>query len=320
MFLFIFPFILFTMARNEEKAQSMLNRYLAGKRAESDVHGGKARRRPFLASECDDLADADRWRHQVLREIGRKVMEIQNAGLGASQLMDLNDEINKLLREKTHWERRIVELGGPDFSKTAPGEAPGAGQERGKGYQYFGAAKDLPGVKELFSAGGEGGGEGEARAGARRPPRRRAEAARRLDATYFGFRDEDDGVLLKLERAAEESRKRAALDAWWEQHASDAEVPKPTAEGGSAPGAETDAQDGRMRGALGARVGSADGVDAARAAAPVALAASLEDRPAEEAELASGGYAAHVPLPSEEDIKSSVLQAKKKALLERLAA
>ena len=29
----------------------------------------------------------------------------------------MNDEINKLIREKGHWERRIVELGGPDYSK-----------------------------------------------------------------------------------------------------------------------------------------------------------------------------------------------------------
>lgn len=28
----------------------------------------------------------------------------------------MNDEINKLLREKTHWEARIVELGGPDYN------------------------------------------------------------------------------------------------------------------------------------------------------------------------------------------------------------
>ena len=49
------------------------------------------------------------------REIGRKVMEIQNAGLGEHRLRDLNDEINKLIREKGHWERRILQLGGPNY-------------------------------------------------------------------------------------------------------------------------------------------------------------------------------------------------------------
>lgn len=65
------------MARNEEKAHSVLNRYLAGK-GELKV----AAKRPYLASEVDDLNEADKWRQQILREIGRKVMEIQNAGLG----------------------------------------------------------------------------------------------------------------------------------------------------------------------------------------------------------------------------------------------
>ena len=44
-------------------------------------------------------------------------MEIQNAALGEHKLRDLNDEINKLIREKGHWERRILELGGPDYRK-----------------------------------------------------------------------------------------------------------------------------------------------------------------------------------------------------------
>ena len=42
------------------------------------------------------------------------------AGLGEFRLRDLNDEINKLLREKGHWEVRIRELGGPDHSAGGP--------------------------------------------------------------------------------------------------------------------------------------------------------------------------------------------------------
>lgn len=67
------------MARNQEKAQSMMNRYLKGKQEEAS---GPRKLRPFLASECTDLHDADRWHHQIIREISRKVSEIQNAGLG----------------------------------------------------------------------------------------------------------------------------------------------------------------------------------------------------------------------------------------------
>lgn len=70
------------------------------------------------------------------------------------RIRDLNDEINKLIREKGHWERRIVELGGPDYAKIAPPIADSEGHVvkdgRGGGYRYFGAAKNLPGVRELF--------------------------------------------------------------------------------------------------------------------------------------------------------------------------
>ena len=37
------------------------------------------------------------------------------AGLGEFKIRDLNDEINKLLREKLAWEERILEIGGPDY-------------------------------------------------------------------------------------------------------------------------------------------------------------------------------------------------------------
>ena len=59
---------------------------------------------------------------QVIREISKKVSQIQNAGLGEFRIRDLNDEINKLLREKGHWEARIIELVSKlvRFSKTAP--------------------------------------------------------------------------------------------------------------------------------------------------------------------------------------------------------
>lgn len=49
-----------------------------------------------------------------------------------------------------------MELGGPDYSKLGPrvtdseGKALAEATGRGPGYRYFGAAKNLPGVKELF--------------------------------------------------------------------------------------------------------------------------------------------------------------------------
>lgn len=196
------------MARNEEKAQSMLNRFIALKAEEKKK---PKERRPYLASECRDLAEADKWRQQIMREIGRKVAEIQNEGLGEHRLRDLNDEINKLIREKGHWERRIVELGGPNYTKHSAKmtdlegnivDVPNPGG-RGPGYRYFGAAKKLPGVKELFEKPPE-----------LRKRRTRYDIYKRIDASYYGYRDDEDGILERLEGPAEMKLRSEAVEEW----------------------------------------------------------------------------------------------------------
>ena len=73
-------------------------------------------RRPILAEKCDNLHEAEKWRGQIIREISKNVREIQNATLGEHVIRDLNDKINKLLREKRHWEKRITQLGGIDYT------------------------------------------------------------------------------------------------------------------------------------------------------------------------------------------------------------
>lgn len=74
------------------------------------------------------------------------------AGLGEFRIRDLNDEINKLLREKRHWEDQIRELGGPDYFRVGPRMLDHEGREvpGNRGYRYFGAAKDLPGDMPLL--------------------------------------------------------------------------------------------------------------------------------------------------------------------------
>jgi len=141
------------MARNEEKAMAMLNRWVKMKRGLNTVDKGK---RPARPEECGNVAEADNWRKQIVRELIKKVSDIQNASLGEHRIRDLNDEINGLLREKTRWEEHIREMGGPDYKsaaialqmETADGGVELAGQT--DGYKYFGAAKNLPKVRELF--------------------------------------------------------------------------------------------------------------------------------------------------------------------------
>jgi pre-mRNA-splicing factor ISY1 len=91
-----------------------------------------------------------------------------------------------------------VQLGGPDYAKSAPkitdseGNVLEGASGRGPGYRYFGAAKNLPGVKELF--------EKEA---PRLVRRTRFQMHKAITPDYYGFRDEEDGLLLRVEPDAE---------------------------------------------------------------------------------------------------------------------
>jgi pre-mRNA-splicing factor ISY1 len=74
-------------------------------------------------------------------------------------------------------------------------EAPGT-----RGYKYFGRARELPGVKELFEQA-----KPTAKPDTKEQSRLRAEMRKNVDADYYGFnRDDDDKVLLEYEMKKEQ--------------------------------------------------------------------------------------------------------------------
>ncbi|KDR76865.1 hypothetical protein GALMADRAFT_138906 [Galerina marginata CBS 339.88] len=175
----------------------MLYRFREAQAAELGL-GTRADRRPRMASACKSLRDCERWRGEILREISRKVSKIQDAGLTDYEVRDLNDEINGLMREKRHWENQIVALGGANYRRNVAmldddgKEVPGT-----KGYKYFGRAKDLPGVRELFqSRKNEEEEENQALAYYKK--------FMNQGPAYYGDLDEGDGKLLAYEREAED--------------------------------------------------------------------------------------------------------------------
>ena len=194
------------MARNEEKSHGMMNKWTAmragtigGKSGTQAQHRQRqlSRLRP---NECNDLSEAELARKVLMREITAKVEEIQNAGLGEHVIKELNDEINDKLRRKRTWEKRIIELNGPNYMRLAPKvfdadgrELPGTG-----GYKYFGAARSLPIVQRLFQKKKKG----EAR-------RSRNQILNGLRANYFlsdsGGGGSNNGAILRAESSAEAS-------------------------------------------------------------------------------------------------------------------
>ena len=264
------------MARSAEKAMAILSRWTTMMNNEDKPV--VAARRPFLATECNSLKEAEKWRHQNKREVSKKVAQIQNAGMGECRIRDLNDEINKLLREKRHWEDRIVELNGPNYAKVGPRMLDHEGKELpgNRGYKYFGAAKDLPGVRERFE---------------QEPPKaprtNRAELYRHIDADYYGYRDDDDGVLVKLETEMEARvRKEAIIE--WEKKCDAGEIV----------------------------IDDGDNINIYTAAShddgdeDIETEQGTEDRP----------FVSHVPVPSQQEVEDMLVRKKKQELLNRYAS
>lgn len=63
------------MARNEEKSRSVLNRWFLFQRGDLEKLG---ERRPKATSTVDNIADCEKWRYEIVKEIGDKVEQIQN--------------------------------------------------------------------------------------------------------------------------------------------------------------------------------------------------------------------------------------------------
>jgi pre-mRNA-splicing factor ISY1 len=179
------------MARPAEKARAMMNKWVA-MRDGGDNRGAKSNRpqRPHLASECEHLADAERFRGQIVREISDKISRIQNPALPEHEIRQLNDEINKLQNTKYHWNKRIYQLGGVDYNAIEKKRRIEEGDAQlHSHYRYYGVAKNLPGVPELLEQ-------------QQKKKAKPSDVYKRVDADYYGYRDEDDGVLLELEAKA----------------------------------------------------------------------------------------------------------------------
>ena len=92
-----------------------------------------------MITEVTSIPSCEKWRGQVLKEISRKVSKIQDPSLSDFMIRDLNDEINKAMREKHMWEVQIRNLGGPNYMRGGGKVYDEEGREipgGGKGYRW----------------------------------------------------------------------------------------------------------------------------------------------------------------------------------------
>jgi pre-mRNA-splicing factor ISY1 len=183
------------MARNEEKAFTLFNKWQTFKQ---EFHASAGNRRPLLSGNETSLPEAQKVRRELISKITKAISAIKNPELGELRIRETNDEINKFMKQKHYWELKIREMGGnlpvgKQFYEIEGKELPGA-----PGYRYYGAAKDLPGIKELFteqgvSLGGEEGVEGgeeggkEAKKAIKKRRLTRKDLYTNITPEYFGY-------------------------------------------------------------------------------------------------------------------------------------
>ncbi|SBT41673.1 isy1-like splicing domain containing protein [Plasmodium ovale wallikeri] len=194
------------MARNVEKGRSMLNQWLKAKELNDKKSFFKI---PKRVNEVDDLESAVSCRKHIIKEICSKIKEIQNFSLSDQHIRELNDQINKLISIKNKWEIRIIELGGPDY-QTESNTLINAHCSELKGnnnYKYFGAAKNLKGVKELL------GKESDDR---KKLLLKKKKERRNLDKFvnihYFGYCDDENEMLLREEMKIQKKLEKKDLE------------------------------------------------------------------------------------------------------------
>jgi len=268
------------MSKNFGKAE-----YMGGALPDTASFGPyKAKKRPKIASEVTTVKECEHWRKDILAGAAKKIAEIQNAALGEHRIRDLNDEINKDLREKSYWEDQIKALGGADYKAKAPKDVETYGAELAShtGYKYFGAAKDLPGVRELF----------ETEVAPEAPRKTRKQLFKNIQPDYYGWRDEEDGTLLLAEQMKEHESQKQEVDRWKVEQAEQARKKRKVAVVAEESVQETEEV--------------------------------TEQQPEPEVEKADSkdfaDFKAYVDVPTMEDIERLIIQKKKNALLKKYAS
>lgn len=183
----------------------MLYRFREAMLIEAGVKRNPNDKTPLLPSTCTSLPIAEQARRNLLKEISRRLTRIQEKTLDEYQIRILNDELNRMVREKFEWDGCVRRLGGIDRKNLQFLERLGvlqSGTTSANGYMYFGRAKELAGVQELLNPHQE--------------TPKRAIDQRKLDASYYGYYNDEPTASERLaeRRIAEGETSDEGGDVW----------------------------------------------------------------------------------------------------------
>lgn len=172
----------------------MLYRFREAMLIEAGVKRNPNDKEPLIPETTTRVGIAEQARKDLVREISRKISRIQDQTIDEDVVRQLNDEINDLLKQKYAWDQRIHELGGIERKSVQLADKMGVEAPNVHQYQYFGRAKDLPGVKEALEP---------YREDQTSLAREKEKLFESVDQSYYGF-DEESESQSKAEKGAEE--------------------------------------------------------------------------------------------------------------------
>lgn len=120
---------------------------------------------------------------------------------------------------------------------------------------------------------------------------------KRIDASYYGYRDDEDGILKKLEGPAEKKMRAAALEDWMEMEKIKKEARRAVKSGEVA------------------EVGNVSNI-LFEEEEDVVEEERIKEKEREEKEK-ENEFVVHVPLPDEKEIERMVLEKKKQDILDK---
>ncbi|KAH3663938.1 hypothetical protein WICMUC_005877 [Wickerhamomyces mucosus] len=137
------------MSRNSDKANTVLFRFQEQQAEKGGYKDYNSLRRPN-PFKTNSIKDLQGFRKVITHELNDKVNRINNESLGLSefQILELNNDINELLKERWNFDKQLQKISG------------GGGYQIGKdiilanslkinGIRYFGLAKNLDNIVKL---------------------------------------------------------------------------------------------------------------------------------------------------------------------------
>ncbi|KAH3676513.1 hypothetical protein WICPIJ_009063 [Wickerhamomyces pijperi] len=141
------------MSRKSDKSNTILFRLQEQQAAKGGYKDYNSLKRPTNPFKITSIKDLQGFKKVILQDLNDKINRINNASLGLSdyQILELNSDINGLLKQKWNYEKQIRDLNGvgSDRYVNVNKDTALVNSLKINGVRYFGLAKNLEDIQKL---------------------------------------------------------------------------------------------------------------------------------------------------------------------------